>query len=392
MTHRVLVTDGDTRAALAVTRSLGRAGHTVVVAEKRTPALAQTSRYCSARVTYPAPERDEAGCLDAIAAAVAEHRIDVLMPVADICTMLLARHRARFEPACRLPFASAEALERAADKAELVDTALRLGVPVPHSLRLERAGDPVPDAITYPVVIKPHRSRVRTNDGWRSCSVSYAADAPALARELARRHPAEYPLLLQERLVGPGLGVFLCYDRGRVIGVCSHRRLREKPPWGGVSVLSESIAVRADARLHAERLLTALGWHGVAMVEFKVDQRDDVPKLMEINGRFWGSLQLAIDAGVDFPAMLVETLDRAEPAAVPSYRTGIRNRWFWGDVDSLLTSLTAPAAQLPAGSSRLGALAEFCKLWSPSLYYENPKADDVRPWLHESWRWLRRRP
>ena len=40
------------------------------------------------------------------------------------------------------------------------------------------------------------------------------------------------------------------------------------------------------------------------MVEFKLDARDGVAKLMEINGRFWGSLQLAVDAGVDFPAIL----------------------------------------------------------------------------------------
>ncbi len=41
------------------------------------------------------------------------------------------------------------------------------------------------------------------------------------------------------------------------------------------------------------------------MVEFKADARTGTPYLMEINGRFWGSLQLAIDAGVDFPAILV---------------------------------------------------------------------------------------
>ena len=52
---RVLVTDGDNRAALAVTRSLGRLGHEVIVGEKRTPALAQTSRYCGARLVYPDP-------------------------------------------------------------------------------------------------------------------------------------------------------------------------------------------------------------------------------------------------------------------------------------------------------------------------------------------------
>lgn len=35
-------------------------------------------------------------------------------------------------------------------------------------------------------------------------------------------------------------------------------------------------------------LLDAFGWSGVAMVEYKVDERSGEPVLMEINGRFWG--------------------------------------------------------------------------------------------------------
>ena len=73
------------------------------------------------------------------------------------------------------------------------------------------------------------------------------------------------------------------------------------------------------------------------MVEFKQDERDGLPKLMEINGRFWGSLQLAIDAGVDFPALLLQPPDALPSTPLP-YRVGVRNRWFWGDVDSLLVS------------------------------------------------------
>jgi predicted ATP-grasp superfamily ATP-dependent carboligase len=86
-------------------------------------------------------------------------------------------------------------------------------------------------------------------------------------------------------------------NRGRLRAAFAHRRLREKPPSGGVSVLSESIALDPQVLEQAERILEALKWHGVAMVEFKRDARDGVAKL-GINGRFWGSLQLSVDAGV----------------------------------------------------------------------------------------------
>jgi predicted ATP-grasp superfamily ATP-dependent carboligase len=81
-------------------------------------------------------------------------------------------------------------------------------------------------------------------------------------------------------------------------------------------------------------LLEKAGWHGVAMVEFKVT-REGAPFLMEINTRFWGSLQLAIDAGVDFPLLLYRLACDEQPASVDNYITGKRLRWLLGDLDSL---------------------------------------------------------
>jgi predicted ATP-grasp superfamily ATP-dependent carboligase len=385
----VLVTDGGTRPALAITRSLGRRGHAVVVAASRLPSLAQTSRYCTARVAHPDPGDDEAGAVDALCAAVAAHGIDVIVPVTDIAVSLVTRHRGRFEPRCRVPFAPAETIARANDKAALMARAAALGVPVPRGWTLAAPGAPVPSDLPFPLVVKPHRSRVRTASGWLACAVRHAATPAALEADLQRRAAEEFPLLLQERIGGVGLGVFACYRQGRPLAWFSHRRVREKPPWGGVSVLSESVVVPPRARDYAERLLADLAWDGVAMVEFKHDPRDDEPKLMEINPRFWGSLQLAIDAGVDFPALLVEPSIAAAP---PAYTAGVRSRWFWGDVDALLLRLTAGRDAPPPldGVGRLRAVAQCLALWQRRVYYDNPRSDDVRPWLFETREWFRR--
>lgn len=389
---KVLVTDGSTRPALAITRSLGRAGHTVLVAEQRTPALAQTSRFCSARIVHPDPSRDEAGATEALAEAVRAHGVEVLVPVTDIAVSLVTRHREVFEPACRVPFASADRVALANDKAQLMRTAGRLGVPIPQSWYLERPGDSIPSDVPFPIVVKPHRSRVRTAQGWLACGVRHASDAQGLDADLRRRAPEEFPLILQERITGAGIGVFACYAQGQPVAWFSHRRIREKPPWGGVSVLSESTPVPPRAQDYAARLLGALEWEGVAMVEFKHDPRDDEPKLMEINPRFWGSLQLAIDAGVDFPALLLEAVVGGVGHRPAPYRSGVRSRWFWGDFDSLLLRLTAPAGAPPApdGAGRAGALLQWLALWQRDVYYDNPKAYDARPWLFESMEWFRR--
>ena len=136
-------------------------------------------------------------------------------------------------------------------------------------------------------------------------------------------------MLLQERIEGPGVGVFVCCDRGEPVALFAHRRLREKPPSGGVSVLCESAAARSDRRAtSATRLLQALDWRGVAMVEFKRDLRDGSLRLMEINGRFWGSLQLAIDAGVEFPGRRWSIAkDEPRPHSSPTGSACARAGW-----------------------------------------------------------------
>ncbi len=387
----ILVTDGGSRAALAVTRALGRRGHRVIVGERRRPSLAQASRHCAVAFQYPDPVHDEGGCLDALVAAAEAHDVDVVLPVADISATLVTEHRDRFTRAI-VPYADAGLVSRASDKWHVLETARRCGTPVPESWCLQSPGAPLPADLPYPVVIKPHRSRVRTPEGWLLCTVGYAEDPAALRRELAQRHPAQYPVILQERISGPGAGLFACYEHGRATALFCHRRLREKPPWGGVSVLSESAPLEPDLVEAGTRLLDALGWHGVAMVEFKRDSRDGTPRLMEINARFWGSLQLAVDAGVDFPNILVDGAFGCGPAVPPAYKVGVRNRWLMGDIDALLLRLVGGRRQPSSwdGGSRLGAILSFLKLWGRDLHYENPRVDDLGPWWHETRQWFRR--
>jgi predicted ATP-grasp superfamily ATP-dependent carboligase len=383
---RILVTDGDTRAALAVVRALGRRGHQVIVAERHGGALAHASRYCARAIEYPDPLTASEAFVDAVAAAAAE--VDVLVPVTDVTTLLVTGARDRFT--CAIPCAPVDVVARAADKVDVLETAARIGVPVPQGVVVRDARTLPPlDGLAFPLVIKPSRSRVRTAQGWRSTAVSYADSAEELARDLGSRPDHHFPVLLQERIVGPGMGVFALVHQGRTVALFSHRRLREQPPWGGVSVLSESVPVDPVAGRHAVRLLEAIGWEGVAMVEFKQDLRDGTPKLMEVNGRFWGSLQLAIDAGVDFPALLVGTVTGDVTSPSP-YRVGIRSRWFWGDVDSLLLTLSGRSAAGQPTPGRARAFVDFFRLVGRDLHYDNPRWDDCRPFLNETRGWFRK--
>lgn len=387
---RVLVTNGDTRPALAITRSLGNLGHEVVVAAERQPSLAAASRHCAARETYPAPDPPGNAFVESIATIVARRRIELLLPVTEIAATLLGEHRDRIPRECALPLPATTSLRIANDKARVLEMAKRLGVPVPETRLVATADQSARMAFRYPVVIKPSRSRVATASRWVSGGVEYAADEADLRLRLSRLPREHFPVLLQERIQGAGVGVFACYQQGRPCAWFSHRRLREKPPSGGVSVLCESVALDPVSVAHAERLLSALEWHGIAMVEFKRSDRDGELKLMEINGRFWGSLQLAIDAGLDFPALVARIAAGQSIDAQPAYRIGVRSRWLLGDVDRALAILTRSAGSLNLPAGHPGRLRSLAQVLNPfqSARGEVFRMDDRGPGWLELRQWL----
>lgn len=389
------MTDGDNRAALAITRSLGSKGHHIIVGEKAGPSLAQVSRHCRDSVTYPDPVYDSAGFVRTLLREIQERQIQLILPVAEITTALISEHKSAFERHCQVPFPDAAAFDRAANKAEVLALAEKLLIPVPTGVLLRWPGDqpPWPDGLRFPIVVKPHRSRIFVNGIWKSTSVTYAENETDLKAILALKDSSEYPILLQQRIVGPGVGVFMCYQRGKPVAQFSHKRLREKPPSGGVSVLRESAQVSPEARRYAQLLLEELQWHGVAMVEFKMDEADQTLKLMEINGRFWGSLQLAIDAGVDFPHLLLQTMADEPMKPIATYRLGVRSRWFLGDLDALLMRLFKSSEELhlpPGHDGKLRAIIRFMKLRQRDTYNEIFRFSDIRPALYEVQRWFSR--
>ena len=390
---KILVTDGETRPALAITRSLGSKCHRIIVGAKAQPSLAQVSRYCHQRFTYPDPVSNSAGFIEAVIQAVREQPIDVVLPVTEITTALVVERRGEVERYSRVPFPVAATFNTAANKVEVLALAEKLSIPIPIGVVLDGLGARPrwPDGLRYPVVVKPHRSRIKINGRWQSTFVTYAENEAELQAILAVKNPAEYPILLQQRIVGPGVGVFMCYQRGRLVAQFSHRRLREKPPSGGVSVLCESAPVPPQALRYAQALLDALRWDGVAMIEFKMDLADQSLKLMEINGRFWGSLQLAIDAGVDFPGLLLQTLADELMQPVETYRIGVRSRWLMGDLDALLMRLMKKDADLhlpPGHPGKLASILRFGNLWQKSTYNEVFRPSDLKPGLYEMRRWF----
>lgn len=387
----VLVTDGNERASLAVTRALGREGIAVTVGSEADRSLAGASRYCSRRVRYPSPYEDPTGFVDALLEQVRADHSRVVIPISDMAMQLVGERVAEFATDAVVPVPPLSTYEAVSDKYRLMQQAEAGGVPIPETIYVERGV--VPDDLDklgpFPVVVKPGRSRLRLNGAWVKTSVHQAAGRAELERLYRELPYLQAPSLLQRRVEGEGQAIFALCDHGTPLALFAHRRLREKPPSGGVSVLRESIELPKPMVDYAVQLLKKSGWHGVAMVEFKVERETGIPRLMEINGRFWGSLQLAIDAGINFPHLLYQVAI-GEPVGVPQgrYQVGVRSRWLLGDLDHLLARVLKSdrTLGLPAEyPSRPRCLGEFVRFWRADQFLEVERWDDLGPARHE-WR------
>lgn len=380
----VLILDADQRSALAATRALGEAGYTIHTADHCHSALAACSKWSSNYVRHPDPTSDPDGAIKSIADYCNSKSIDLIFPMTDVSTHLI---QSADRPLPAAPCPPRDIYEEASDKGTLMQIAHDAGVQIPKTYYVDRDQhlEQLPEGFQYPVVLKPRRSRIRVQGGYLHTQVTIARDAAHLAHlQNEHRWLREHPWLLQSFIEGTGQGVFALYQRGNPIAWFAHERLREKPPAGGVSVYSRSAPLESRLREASSALLNALAWHGPAMVEFRVAE-DGTPYLMEINARFWGSLQLAISAGVNFPALSAQLARGKSPEAQQGYRLGVSNRWLLGDLDHLY--LKFKGSEYSWGE-KLRSLARFLMPWRTGMRYEVLRWSDPGPFRHELARYL----
>jgi predicted ATP-grasp superfamily ATP-dependent carboligase len=322
---RVLVTDAGRGSAIAVIRSLGRAGWEVVAADSTPRSAGFRSRFAAQTLVHPDPLSHPEQVVELLHAEAVARRIDLIIPVSDEVLLPLSAARERFAGVCAIAMPDAEALEQVADKAATVALAWRLGVPVPRTVLVRTADEAQAAAgdLGWPVVVKPARSRVVRAEGVDRFQVTYAESPEALQRVMAGLE-GRVEVLLQEYRAGEGHGIELLLDAGEPLLAFQHRRLHEVPITGGASALREGVAVDPTMLAHATALMRELRWTGLAMVEFLVGPGGAT--LMEINGRIWGSLPLAVKSGADFPLGLAQLHTGQRPVAGPPPVIGVRSR------------------------------------------------------------------
>lgn len=344
------------RKVVTIARSLRRAGVRSIVAAPSGQPLRTSSRAIASSVQLEGDANESAGQLVRLALA---ERADWVVPTSDTSLQIVCAAYDELSAFCAVGSPPPRIVQRILDKSVTLATAARIGIPVPASVAIERASDL--DAalaqLRFPVIAKPGDKSRRTSHQFKTRTFHSAGE---LRTAFAQQPRFGDGLIFQTYHRGDGVGIELLISNGQAIASFQHRRLSENPPSGGVAVLAVSETLNPTLLDYSVRLLRALEWEGVAMVEFRHDSTTGESVLMEVNGRFWGSLPLASAAGMDFPLYAWQLSQRITPTPPASYPVGLRVRWSAG---SLLRAayVFAPARdeRISLGSAARQLLADF---------------------------------
>lgn len=329
----MLVVDADSAAGLETAQSLGRHGCIVHALALRPEHIRHRSRFI--RKQIDASTVDDLG-VRALVELFAAEKYDLVVPATEVALLALLSTQISGDLYQRAVLPPHTSLQTALNKQEIWTLARSLGIRIPSSEILSFESQP-PDA--FPVVLKPVFSKVSRGGAVRELSVTIARNAAQWMTAVEFTYRG-VPVQQQQYIAGKGLGVEMLFEHGQPRWAFLHERVHELPLTGGGSSYRVSLELREELVKSATALLTALQWHGVAMVEFKIAANGDA-FLIEINPRLWGSLALAIDCGVDFPLGLLCLATGQPLPPQPKYRTGYFTRNISRDIEWFKMNLKA---------------------------------------------------
>jgi len=365
-----LITHARVRTALVATQSLGKRGIKVVTADSIYLATSFFSKYSSSHLIYPPFNLYPELFIKSLKEFIERKNIKVLMPMYEE-TIVISKFKNKFANGVNMVVPDYETIKKANNNRYLIKFADEIGVKTPQTWTIESLEKlrRVAKEVEYPAVIK-----MVEGVGSKGLRFVYSEDELITKyKEVIRKFhlkPFEYPIV-QEYIPGDNYAVSLIFNRGDPRAIVMYKEIRMYPINGGASTARISIK-HSKMGKSAIKLLKELNYHGVADIEFRIDERTKEPVLMEINPRFWGALNQAICSGVDFPYLIYKIATEGDVQPVLTYKTGVRTRWLLGDLRALIDYIKA---------GRVEVLKDFFKF--KGQHYDDVSFDDPLPTIIE---------
>lgn len=361
------------RIIIPIARSLQRHGVPVDVA-----CFGASTRVASSVIveyrSLPRPELDRTGFIGQLRRFISERGHDMLIPTDDWRLAAVIEHYDALADLLHIACPPPAITRFALDKAATLKIAESCGIVVPRTVIASRSselGDLIGE-FSFPWVVKPSRREASGKEELKACRLTTAV-------EVAARFPPGRdfapPLLVQEYCSGAGVGVEVLLHKGECLAAFQHRRLKEFPYTGGYSVMAIAEPVNEDLLRASLTLLRALRWDGIAMVEYKVDH-DGRAVLMEVNGRYWGTIALPIFAGLDFPFYHWQLVHDQHPEIPKTYAAGTKWRWTAGYIGRLYFLLANVSHSVEAREALGKDVRHVFEDFSPSVSDAMLKSSD----------------
>lgn len=316
----VFVTDGLLRKSLSATRSLGEYKIPVVVGEKTRWTPSGFSGFCNKAVVYPDPLHDQHAFSQWLLEHIKAHKYHLVLPMDDATLEGAMAVQSQLETFTQVILPPPKSYFIARDKLETARLAEKAGVLCPKTYATESIEDlkSLVKELEYPVVIKPKHS-----SGSRGIKVVYNQEECLTSYLEIRKQYSS--LLIQEYIpLGPRYDVCLLFNReGEVRAEFVQKEIRHFPIDMGPSTMQESVDYPQLIDISL-RLMSHLPWSGVVELEYMIDPRDGEPKLLEINPRFWNSLECAHLSGINFPLLLYKMAMEGDVQRIRDYEVGKR--------------------------------------------------------------------
>jgi predicted ATP-grasp superfamily ATP-dependent carboligase len=361
----IITSELDDHVSLAVVRSLGKNNIDFAVASKYERALALHSKYCK---NFHITNTDMNFLLKL-------SKDDILFPMHEETMCEISKNQ-KILP-CSLAFPEYPTLEIVTSKYRLIQHAIENNIPCPRTFFISQSKDieDISNILTFPVVLRPSTG----SGGEGILFVQSLNELYTVEKSFFKNYG---PHMIQEKIPFCNkytVGV-LCNADSQVRRICVIKEIRNYPTETGAACYVETVKYPELVNISV-KLMESLNYFGIADIDFLVDERTGEPKLMEINPRFWGSLQVAIDAGVDFPSLLYEMVSTGDIKKSFDYKTGVRCRHVI--IDDLLRMISVIKGQYTV-SYKVATIIDFLKIHPHDGYYIF-SVDDFKPfWRHVS--------
>ena len=310
-------------------RSLGKKNLKIYSISEKKTALCFYSKYCKNRFISPNPRTDSIKYINFLLDLVKNNDFDTIIPVHTYTMLLLTKYRDILSDFVKIPPPDYDVFINAYDKNNTLRIANENEIKIPITYFYNDINEIIEKIEKYPVVVKASR---RHGIGIVICN-----NSSELKKKYTNMVDRYGSCIVQDYIPNGGeFGVYTIFNKySEPIGLTVKKRLNCINTYGGVSSFRETVDNEELVKI-AFKLLRKIKWFGVAMVEFRVDTRDGLPKLMEINPRFWGSLHLSIQSGINFPYMLYEITTNGESAPMLDFKKGVQSRWLFGELSRLI--------------------------------------------------------